>query len=913
MIDPISDFIDHMRAHGVSPFDASEIIADDKPRRFRLDDDKPKIKTGSYALRIEPDGFAFGWFINFREAITYKWHAKATKQISDDDRAAYKAKAAAARKAKDAETKKQAEAAASRAQKIWERLDLTGSTDYLARKQVALNGARIMGDSVVVPLRNGPEIMGLQFIKPDGEKRFNKNIAKDGAYFSIAKAKDDLSNIVICEGFATGGSLRAATGWPIIVAFDAGNLLPVATAIRKKYPAARIIIAADNDQWTATGTNAPKEFSAFKHLPGDAPIWSEWRTAGKLTNTGIEKARKAAEAIGGARVAAPNIPGDDAAKRTDWNDIAVTDGLEALRLALDPPADDQPPEYSEDEIGVDGDPDFDWSQVEADPLAVVRPLGYNRGIYYFFPKVSGQIVPLSAAGMNKFTSLFVLAPHSFWETHYSDGKTSDANICKTAANDLMQACHRKGIFQPESTRGVGAWIEDGKLVVNTGDEIITESGSQKPSDFKAENVYESGPRVIDLTHEPLGNKEAAKLRQASKMLCWKRGMYADLFAGWLVVAPIGSALKWRPHIWITGRSGSGKSTILGMLLEPVLGSIAIRRDGGTTEAGVRKALGCSGRPFILDEAESETQQERQQMERIIFLARRSSSGGIVENFNTSFQARSCFCFSAINPRVEQTADKGRITQLELVPDTSKDRDKNFADLVEFMGKTFTPDYSKALLARTVRNIDALLANVVTFSLAASAIMGNKRAGDQMGPLIAGAYMLTSTGKISYSDAKEWMEKQDWFWSVMGEEESDSHKLLTHIMTSRATYDIGGNRKESSVGALVERSQRGDEIEAEAANAAMRGIGIKIDDGRIFIANQSPPLRKMLSETPWIPWARTLGDFPGALVVSKPIYFSTGLTSRCTSIPLSSVIDHASPSAWDAEQIENQNADEEYFR
>jgi putative DNA primase/helicase len=198
---------------------------------------------------------------------------------------------------------------------------------------------------------------------------------------------------------------------------------------------------------------------------------------------------------------------------------------------------------------------------------------------------------------------------------------------------------------------------------------------------------------------------------------------------------------------------------------------------------VRKALGSSGRPYVLDEAESETAQDRAQMERIIFLARRASSGGVVENFNASFQARSCFCFSAINPRVEQTADKGRITQLELMQDVSPDRDRRFDDLLRLVHDVITPNFAQRLLARTVAIMPALLDNCRTFSLAASAVLGNKRAGDQIGPMIAGAFSLTSNKTISYDDAKAWMDAQDWDWNLTGEEETDAHKLVTYIMTT----------------------------------------------------------------------------------------------------------------------------------
>lgn len=864
MQDPISAFIDHMRNCGVGPADPAEIVADDKPHRYRLDGDKPKTRNGSYQLGAQGDGFAFGWVRSFKEGVTHPWHTKASRKATEAERAEWKAKAKAARDKSKAERDALAASAAHKAARIWGQAK-PGATGYHARKQIEAHGARVWRDMAVVPMRNGADLIGLQFIQSDGAKRFLTGCAKEGAYFSIAKKGDDLSLIYLCEGYATGCSIRAATGAPVIVTFDAGNLKPVALSIRKRYPDAEIVIAADNDQWTAK--------------PDGTPM-----------NPGLEKAQQAAVAIGGARVIAPMVPDDDTERRTDWNDIAVTDGLDAVRVALNspspPPIDDYPPDYP-----PDGYPPADYpAPVMDDPLDAIRPLGHNRGTYYFFPRASGQIVGLSATGMGKMQNLYMLAPRQFWEGHYGGSETSDSKVCAFASAHLMEACHQRGIFEPESTRGVGAWLDRGRVVVNTGDAVVCDGQSWHPAEFRGEAVYESGPRVIDLECEPLRNCEAVRLREVCRMLNWKRGMYADLLAGWLVVAPVGSALSWRPHIWITGRSGAGKSTVLDEIVKPVLGDVAIRRDGGTTEAGVRKALGASGRPYVLDEAESETSQDRAQMERIIFLARRSSSGGVVENFNASFQARSCFCFSAINPRIEQNADKGRITQLELMQDISPDRDARFDRLLSVIHDVIQPDFSKRLLARSVEHMQALLANCRTFSLAASAVLGNKRAGDQIGPMIAGAFMLTSTRTIDYDEAKAWIEAQDWDWNASGDDESDAHKLVTHIMTSRVGYDVSGARRESSLGEMIGQASRSDAANHDAAVQGLRMYGLKLEGGRILIANQSPQLRRLLADTPWIPWQRTLGDYPGAdNAGGKTHYFGPGFTSKCTSIPLASIM------------------------
>ena len=87
--------------------------------------------------------------------------------------------------------------------------------------------------------------------------------------------------VLVAEGYATAATIYQATGHPIAVAFDCGNLEPVARALRKKYPRARIVICADND------------------------LETEQRTG---RNPGMEAARRAAAAVGGT-VAVPTLGG----------------------------------------------------------------------------------------------------------------------------------------------------------------------------------------------------------------------------------------------------------------------------------------------------------------------------------------------------------------------------------------------------------------------------------------------------------------------------------------------------------------------------------------------------------------------------------------------------------------------------
>ena len=85
-------------------------------------------------------------------------------------------------------------------------------------------------------------------------------------HYLILKADKLIANapVILCEGFATGASLFDAFHRPVLVAFDAGNLLEVAKAYRARYPHNQIDLCADNDRSKAinTGVNAANAVAA---------------------------------------------------------------------------------------------------------------------------------------------------------------------------------------------------------------------------------------------------------------------------------------------------------------------------------------------------------------------------------------------------------------------------------------------------------------------------------------------------------------------------------------------------------------------------------------------------------------------------------------------------------------------------
>jgi putative DNA primase/helicase len=195
-----------------------------------------------------------------------------------------------------------------------------------------------------------------------------------------------------------------------------------------------------------------------------------------------------------------------------------------------------------------------------------------------------------------------------------------------------------------------------------------------------------------------------------------------------------------------------------------------------------------------------------------------------------------------------------------------------------------------MLARTIENLPTLLKNIAVFSRAASDLFGNKRSGDQIGPMLAGAFMLTTTKEVTLETATAWIAKQSWDWHTAAYDDSDASKLVTYIMTARVRYDHLGMNREAAVGDLVSKAHSQTDEHRHEADKALRQYGLRVKDGMLCIANQAPQLRKLLADTPYNPWARTLGDYPSAdNMDNKAVYFMAGLTSKAIAIPVDDVL------------------------
>lgn len=566
------------------------------------------------------------------------------------------------------------------------------------------------------------------------------------------------------------------------------------------------------------------------------------------------------------------------------------------------PITERGPDYEPDDNGADGGEDGGGDWHEAQNKYPFRCLGHDHGTYFYFSTNKQQITALKAKEHTTL-NLLQLCGLNYWADYLGTRSKISGEQWSQIADSLIEGCHRAGIFVDKNVRGRGAWVDGvGKkatVIVHTGDSARVDGDIVQLSDIPGRFIYESAEPWQFEFGSPASTSDANKLADICKRLTWQEPISGALLAGWNVIAPVCGALKWRPHIWITGPSQAGKTTAVEEICCRIVGPAAERFEGNTSEAGIRQNMGFDARPIILDEAESEDAAQVARMQQILGLARIASSGGTIAKGSssgraTNFVARSCFLFSSINTALRHHADESRVTKLVLAKNNAKNALEHYHNLIRDINETFTLEYAGAMFSRTVRYLPELLANIETFKVAAAVLFKNRRAADQIGPMLAGYYLCHSTKRISLADAEAFISKHDWTEHVALDSVGDEYRLFQYLMSRRVRLTVGSSPREMSVGQVIQMTRNDDDPATGGSSRpyedALGPRGIKVDYDTITISNTADGIREFLRDTPWAgDWRRPLGMIDGAEKSDGAVYFAPGLTTRAIVLPLNLLV------------------------
>ncbi|MEA9996308.1 toprim domain-containing protein [Pseudomonas sp. 10B1] len=255
--------------------------------RFTVPGDKPGSLAGWYVLYL--DGIASGAFGSWKTGGAMTWCSREPVDAREAEQV--RERIEQARRQREIERQQRQKNAAEWANRWWSHARRADPDHaYLVAKQVRGHGLRQRDNELLVPLYANGQLVNLQRIGPDGGKRFLAGGKVSASYSTLGTITPNRP-LCICEGWATGATLHQDGGYTVAAAMNAGNLKPVALALRARYPNQEIIIAGDDDRLTPEN-------------PGRASA-------------------NAAAAIAGCLVTFPEWPANSPDTLTDFNDLAV--------------------------------------------------------------------------------------------------------------------------------------------------------------------------------------------------------------------------------------------------------------------------------------------------------------------------------------------------------------------------------------------------------------------------------------------------------------------------------------------------------------------------------------------------------------------------------------------------------------
>jgi hypothetical protein len=520
--------------------------------------------------------------------------------------------------------------------------------------------------------------------------------------------------------------------------------------------------------------------------------------------------------------------------------------------------------------------------------------------------------PIGLAGLFDGTTTWL-------RQHYAAADKPSGYVSAPAAIWLMRHCVQHGFFRPENDlRGAGAWrLNDGGLLLHQGNEVVVVRERRSLSGGGARIAYESnaagiryGAHIYPAARpEQAAADEAASADEVKELFdvlsTWSFQHHEDarVLLGWIGCAFICGALEHRPHVWVTGDTETGKST-LDRLIRALIGNSAMNTVDAT-KMGIAQTLQGAARPVFIDEMERQVDPTRQSQ--IVELARISYSddeASIVRGgpggHGWSLRIRACLYVSGIVPAPLKPAERNRIHVLDLgaLAPGSVERVREIKARIEHLSKHLGP----RLRARVIESFWRFQRNEAVLE---QAIMETwKRSGrvvDQLGTLLAMSFALLLDNDVSLEMAKTALANFDVTTFVGRQDQAEAPQCIDHLLTIPISYQLEGkpglqltNMAEliSEVVALMPSDGASLYQGAQHRELKRHGVALvrdKADVLGIVVASDHQGLAPLFEGTRWNGgvWGAILKRLKGAYQTKKPVRF-TGLQRYGTFVPLSSI-------------------------
>lgn len=683
------------------------------------------------------------------------------------------------------------------------------ASGYAKKKRIKKTPLQI-NDDIFIPFLDANENLATvqKITKVNGkyEKFFEKGSSAKEIYHALSEASNP-SIVLIGEGYATCESIHQMVGdsYLVVCAATASNIPWACEFFAKKYPKAKVMIIGDNDE---RGLKTPFE-------AGYPAIF-------------------------------PDKQDPDA--KVDWNDVFVEEqekASEELHRKINAI------------VGTD-------SFTTQDKILF---LGKNETYFFIFDNVQKvqKKFAIKSFNKNEAVDLFTL---DYLIANFGNQKGNDFIFLK-AFDYILNESKEAGYWDESRVKKNGIWKIKNNVYFHDGDKLLK---NNQPCELGPNDGFlfpKNEFPYLKITDEEISLEEKKELIDLISRLSWKHDHCASVALGWIILAPLCGILSWRPHLWITGGFGSGKSTVKHLLLERLLKIFSVSLLE-TTPAGVRQMLNEYSVPFLLEEAESDDYDSMQKLRFFVKQVSNSSDAGSSRSVkgssggtHTEFELRFMAAFCSIHVNLIAPQYRSRFSILELVEDKHNGfsgpggTEKRFEKLID-------GDFSDRFLKWRLNRINLIMENYQTFYLEMKKNFSSRFAS-QYGMTLSACWTFTYDKKALPENVMEFVNTMKDLQEVSDETSIKNEANCFETLFSKKIIDGGHSH---SIGEIVERIYRphkfGDDIaKTDTFKKLLEVYGMKFNrEQALAICNAHSELKALFNGTPYVSgWRQHLIRLP----------------------------------------------------
>ncbi len=529
---------------------------------------------------------------------------------------------------------------------------------------------------------------------------------------------------------------------------------------------------------------------------------------------------------------------------------------------------------------ADPDADVAGADITPDPEVNDCPLillgFYDDKVVLALPEGELRHVTAYRLGTMMKTDLFVGKAGRIFLSLFKNKKQEFQR--ERAAAWLVEKCREAGRWdENRPKRGLGVWPSAEGPVVHVGDAIGRWPFGKKDWMSVADALRATGAGPIWMLRppgprpsKPAGSDVGAELLKKMKMwsfaLLGDKGLSdADVVLGWQGSALLGGVPGFRPHLSVSGGSGTGKTT-LSQFMQAAGSANAGELLDQFTDAGIRNSLSGEARALYLDEAEP-TPGGDGPVEKVMEILRRMSTGegssgrkGDIGGTSVSTSAVGAAYLASIYPIAIGDAMATRMVEVRLRPlGAAKGADK--AKLTEAI--EWAREASPGLLSRAIRDVDRYRNDVAMMLTALGESKQLPRTADLIAALAAGRRLLLEDQALTLDAARE--EVVLWSALLENREEASTAQNVGQACLSRLWATNSGQHSHDrhlSLGEIVEEAA----VSSGYRSDLLKAWGLKVENGHagsdipgpwLIVSTNHPALKRAFAGTDFANWSKTL--------------------------------------------------------